>query len=103
MKCTDVYDYFEKQLSSIDPDFEKLESLNVERSQSLVEKSVEQFGAKSTYIFSVFNSVVFPDEIFVNLRKLALAETDELVEQQTEQEDAASVEKQPGCCWPSVF
>lgn len=76
-KNSDVYDYFEKELSSINPDFEKIESLTLEQSEKMIGESKKQFGATRTYLFAVLNSVTFPEQLFEELRSEALNETRE--------------------------
>ncbi len=93
LKCTDLYDYFESKLSAIRPDFEELDALSYEESHPIVEGASKEFGAQNTYIFSIFNSVVFPDEILEKLRKKALVETEELEELQLQNQEAETMEK----------
>lgn len=80
LKNSDVYGYFEEQLKILTPDFEEIENLDPELSRKLVEESVEQFGATRTYLFSVFNSVVFPLELYEKLRLQAEEETQKAME-----------------------
>ncbi|MCE2983483.1 MAG: hypothetical protein LW832_07950 [Parachlamydia sp.] len=67
LKNTEIYDFFETQLSLINPDFSDLEQLTIEQATPLMESSVQHFGAPQTYIFSVLNSVVFPKEVYQRL------------------------------------
>lgn len=75
LKNTDIYCYFEERIRAISSDFEALEELSEEVSLSLMQTSVKQFGAKKTYLFSVFNSVVFPPKIYAQLKEMAEVET----------------------------
>ncbi len=75
LKHTDIYDFFEMALKNISEDFDELEELPQEISQPLLKGSLEAFGAPKTYLFSVFNSVVFPKEIYENLRTQAIEES----------------------------
>lgn len=71
LKNTELYDYFEKSLMKISPDFTQLTEIDAARSQEIIDGSVEQFGATRTYLFSVMNSVVFPKESYEKLDKRA--------------------------------
>ncbi len=92
LRNTDVYGFFEEKIKSIHADFENLEELSLEESNLLLENAIAQFGATRTYIFSVFNSVVFPREVYDRLKKLAETETKEAHQQYEEQETAATLE-----------
>jgi hypothetical protein len=67
MKNSELYEFFENQLTVITPDFTDLEELSMQQAQPLVEASITEFGALKTYLFAVLNSVVFPNEIFQKL------------------------------------
>ncbi|HEY4831138.1 MAG TPA: hypothetical protein VIH61_01055, partial [Waddliaceae bacterium] len=54
LKNSDVYGYFEEKLRAITSDFEQLEELPQDLSLSIVKAATLQFGAKKTYLFSVF-------------------------------------------------
>lgn len=75
LKNTDIYGYFEEKIKALSDDFEKLEVLPQDLSDSLMHSSVTVFGAKKTYVFSVFNSVVFPQSTYMRLKELASEET----------------------------
>lgn len=81
LKNTDIYGFFEKSLRRINPDFESIDLLEPEEGKTLMEKAIKDFGAKKSYIFSVFNSVVFDQSIYEKLKKLAI---DESTQQRTE-------------------
>jgi hypothetical protein len=70
-KKSEVYDYFETVLSKINPNFTEIDQIDNERSQSIITSSVGLFGAPTTYVFSVLNSVVFSDEAYKNLKEKA--------------------------------
>jgi len=82
LKNTDIYGYFEEKIKTITADFEALEELPHELSLTLMLSSVKLFGAKKTYLFSVFNSVVFPSAIYTQLREMANHETNEIKKQE---------------------
>ncbi len=71
LKNTDIYDFYEFHLSKIDENFTELEVLEPEAAEKLVNASVHEFGPVKSYIFSVLNSVVFPETHFKKMEKLA--------------------------------
>lgn len=73
LKNTEIYNYFEEQLQNVNPEFNEIEELEKNLAQTIMDHSVEQFGALKTYIFSVLNSVVFPQTLLQRLHDLALA------------------------------
>lgn len=75
LKNTDIYGFFEKRLRAISDDFDELEMLSSEHSLPLIEGGIEEFGATKTYLFSILNSVVFPEELYRDLREKAIDET----------------------------
>ncbi len=68
---SDLYDFFEQELSKIHPDFSNLDEIGSSQAAHLIDVSVHAFGAPQTYLFSVLNSVVFPPEQFERLQALA--------------------------------
>ncbi|MCH9610494.1 MAG: hypothetical protein S4CHLAM81_01380 [Chlamydiales bacterium] len=74
LKNSDVYDFFESELSKVNPDFETIEALDAELSKRLIEGSVKQFGHVRSYLFAVLNSVTFSKDLFDELREKALVE-----------------------------
>lgn len=72
LKNTELYYYFEKRLQELSENFNELEVLDLDFSKSVMQGSVEQFGPVKTYLFSVMNSVVFPEEVFKELKELAV-------------------------------
>ncbi|MEI8366214.1 MAG: hypothetical protein WCF65_07325 [Parachlamydiaceae bacterium] len=71
LKHTDLYNHFEEELSKITPDFSELTTIDREVAVKMMEKAVAEFGPIQTYLFCVFNSVVFPEEIYATLGKKA--------------------------------
>lgn len=97
LKNTDIYGFFEEELRKVNPDFEAIEKLSNKESHSLMQTAVIEFGAKKTYIFSVFNSVVFDERTYQHLKNLALEGdlTDKEQKQQLEEEKTlAGLKKQ---------
>lgn len=83
LKHSDIYDFFEQQLSRIYPDFTTIEELEMAPSQNLIELARQEFGSSHTYLFAVLNSVVFPADIFKQLHEQAQNETLVQKEQQS--------------------
>lgn len=71
LKNSELYEFFERQLTQISQDFTALEEIDPMQAQALIDASIQQFGAPHTYLFSVLNSVVFPKEKFQTLRTKA--------------------------------
>jgi hypothetical protein len=88
LKNGDLYEFFERQLSQINPDFSNLEEIDPSQAKTLIEASVSEFGAPQTYLFAVLNSVVFPKESFLNLKMQAMEH------QENQEEEARKVSEQ---------
>lgn len=71
IKNKDVYDFFEKKLQQVNPDFDQLEQLEEVFSWSVMESAVKEFGPVRTYLFVIFNSVVFPSPVIAELKNRA--------------------------------
>lgn len=71
LKNSEVYNFFEEQLTRINPDFSKIEELDAGAALDLMEDSITRFGALNTYLFAIFNSVVFPHSVYDQLRHRA--------------------------------
>lgn len=71
LKNGDLYHYFERELSKLNPDFGELETLDKSTATKMMEEAVQQFGPIDTYLFCVLNSVVFPEETFKTLGQRA--------------------------------
>lgn len=81
LKNSDLYEFFEKELTKINPEFSELEEIAPEQAHALIEAAILEFGAPRTYLFSVLNSVVFPKE---NFQKLKLQAQKHQVEKEEE-------------------
>jgi hypothetical protein len=92
LKNSELYHFFEQQLSKIDSNFTDLEELSSEHSQELIQASNAQFGAPQTYLFAVLNSVVFPEASFQALRKQAKETNQQQTEATKTQQEQQSVE-----------
>lgn len=87
LKNSEVYYFFEKELTQITPNFNELEVMTLEDSKKLMESSSQQFGPMRAYVFSVMNSVVFPKEIYdqLNQKAVTAASQQKKAEQETEE------------------
>ena len=74
LKNSELYDYFDKTLSCINPDFASIEELDLSRSNAIITEAGNQFGIIPTYLFSVLNSVVFSPEAYKQLAEKARIE-----------------------------
>lgn len=90
LKNSELYDFFETQLSRINPDFTTLEEIQQEQAQLLINASIQEFGAPQTYLFAVLNSVVFPKESFDQLKLQAQQhqQTEEQASQQAQEQQS---------------
>lgn len=92
LKNSDLYEFFEQQLSKINPNFSDLEELTPAQAQDLIDASIREFGAPHTYLFAVLNSVVFPKESFHKLKALAEQHQTKASEEAKLKFDQANVE-----------
>ncbi|MCB1113172.1 MAG: hypothetical protein KDK62_00255 [Chlamydiia bacterium] len=92
LKSSDLYGYFESELIKVTDDFEAIEELDESLAQKLLEGAQEEYGAISTYLFSVINSVAFSKERFDALSKQALKEKKELSHAEEEKTEADTIE-----------
>ncbi|MCC5832870.1 MAG: hypothetical protein JJU12_07505 [Chlamydiales bacterium] len=92
LKNTDIYGYFEKILKTLSDDFDELEELPEEIALPLLKGAVDEFGATTTYLFSVLNSVVFPKALYEKLRREAADETEKAREEAEAQQVVESIE-----------
>lgn len=93
LKNTDIYEFFERELTKISPEFTELVEIDLPQSEKLVALSVQNFGAPDSYVFSVLNSVVFPEQVFHALKHSAEKASKENIEQQTVKAEQLSFEK----------
>lgn len=87
LKNSDLYYFFEKKLSEINPNFTELTQIDDASAEGILEEAKTLFGAINTYVFSVLNSVVFSPEALHSLKGQALLErsSKEEVSQQNEE------------------
>ncbi len=92
LRNTDIYDFFEVQLREIAPNFAELEELQPEQGSRLMQRSIEQFGAIPTYLFSVLNSVVFDSATLQQLTALAEKEREDRLSEEKGEAEAITGE-----------
>ena len=68
---SEMYDFFEKRLAQINPDFTEIKALSDSQADSLIKESIAAFGPLKSYIFSILNAVAFSPAHFDKLAKLA--------------------------------
>jgi hypothetical protein len=71
LKKPDLYGFFEKKLSAINPQFDQIEEIEPVKAKEIISEAIKQFGAPDTYIFSVINAVVFSKNQFDELAHAA--------------------------------
>jgi hypothetical protein len=89
LKNSDLYGFFEQKLSEINPNFTEIEELDADQSRKMLSHAVKEFGAARTYLFSVINSVVFPEQVYRELDKQA---KDALAHEEKEAQKQAELE-----------
>ncbi len=72
LKHSEMYEFFEKELSQLANDFTTLNEIEAKDAQQIIDKSIAEFNALDTYLFAVLNSVVFPAQHFVALKEKAV-------------------------------
>lgn len=93
LKHSEIYELFEKELTTAAPNFAELVELERPLSERLVGLSQKEFGAVDTYLFSVLNAVVFPKDIFEKLKSAAEKELETRREAAQEEEECRSLDQ----------
>ena len=93
LKNTEIYEFFEKELTQVHEKFSEIELLEEGFSKALIEKATAAFGTPKTYIFSVMNAVVFPEKFYKQLKEKAEAEKNNLEQEEKRALDTSSIEK----------
>lgn len=71
IRHTDLYHFFEERLRRINPNFTEMTEIEPHAARTLMEDAINEFGARNVYLFSIINSVVFPAQIYEQLRRRA--------------------------------
>ena len=92
-KHGDLYRLFVAELTKINPNFTEIETLADAQAESVINAALPAFGAKTTYLFSRINGVVFSDAIFDRLHQAALKDTAETATKAAAQSKTESLEQ----------
>lgn len=92
-KNSEMYHFFEKELTKIKPDFTEIKELTAEEGEPLLQEAIKEFGAVRTFIFSKINAVAFPPDQFSKLALLAAQEEQTAKENEEQKIGAKSVEE----------
>lgn len=92
LKHTDIYHYFEQELTKINPNFNELKDIEKDAASKIMHGAIDQFGAIETYLFCVLNSVVFPEEIYKHLSQNATQRAADDKKEAIVKAEAASLE-----------
>lgn len=91
LKNTEVYNFFEEKLRKIYPNFTEITEIDQQNASTLMHEGIQHFGAQRVYLFSVINSVVFPQNILQQLQQKA---TDERQHPSTHKDENCSLQLQ---------
>lgn len=90
---SEMYNFFETELTKIRPDFTEIKELSSTEGQSLMQAAIHEFGAVRTYLFSKMNAVAFTQDQFKKMNELAANEKQTSEEEQEKQEGVRSIEE----------
>lgn len=74
LKKPELYGYFERTLSAINPEFDQIEEIEAHKANEMIAEAAAEFGAADVYLFSVINAVVFPPQALKSLEQRAQQE-----------------------------
>lgn len=87
LRNSEIYNHFEEELRRRYADFSELKEIDLQTSSEIIEGAVHEFGAPKTYLFSIINSVVFPQSSYDQLRSRAEKEArQQAVDDQAQEE-----------------
>jgi hypothetical protein len=89
LRNAEVYQFFAERLERVAQQFDEIEELPLQTAEELLTDAKAHYLPDQLYIFSVMNSVVFPEEVFERLRQDALATREE----KAQSEAGAAVEE----------
>ena len=92
-KHSDLYQFFVSKLSEIKEDFSSIKNLSEEESEKILKGAEDKFGPIEIYLFSLLNSVVFPQKILDRLEKRALEMKSENEEKSSSLKSDSGLEK----------
>jgi hypothetical protein len=93
LKNTEIYHFFEAELSKVAPNFSEIEELDRKWSQMIMEEAIGKFGAPRTYLFCILNSVVFPQDILEELDRRAQHSVEEKELEEAARDEKASLDE----------
>lgn len=92
LKNTDLYHYFDKELSKITDDYTILKTIDQAVGMPIKEEAIKRFGSEKTYVFCTLNGVVFDEGMMNEMRECALKEQKEALEQKIKQKAQGDIE-----------
>lgn len=93
LRNTEVYNFFESKLRQHYADFSEPTELDPQISSALMDGSIQEFGAPRTYLFSIINSVVFPETTYKQLQTRAKKDAEKQSADEKVQKEQLSVQK----------
>lgn len=73
-KHGEIFQLFHEELGKLNTQYDSLKEFPAEFEASLKKISQEKFGSLQVYVFSIFNSVVFSEKVYNEIREGALKE-----------------------------
>lgn len=92
LKNTDIYHFFDKELSMITEDYTQLKHIDQAVGQKIKNEAVHKFGAEKTFLFSYLNGVVFDAQTMEVLKSAALEEKKQAASRKEELAEQADIE-----------
>ncbi len=92
LKNSDIYHFFEKELSKLSEDYTSIKSISRDVSIGIKDRAAEKFGVEDVYIFCLFNGVAFDPELMEELRAEAIKTQNENKERLVEQKATQDLE-----------
>jgi len=93
LKHGEIYHFFDQELTQINANVEEIEVLEAEKSREIADASIQKFGAPATYLFSVINSVVFPEACIAEMEQRAKSDLNVQQELEAAIEGERSIDK----------
>jgi hypothetical protein len=92
LKNTDIYHFFDKELSKITEDYTTLTTLDKAEGSRIKKEAIEKFGAEKAYLFAYLNGVVFDAETMEKLRSAAADAKKHAEQKKAVQEEQADID-----------
>lgn len=68
----ELYGFFEKALSEVSPEFEKIQEIPEDKAETIIQTACERHGPEVVFCFVVINDVVISQEILERLQRQAV-------------------------------